>query len=191
MDKLIQALTEILASVGLDAETIDAVVGKLSAIAEDESDEENTVEVAPTTDEPTTDEVPPLPPEPTDEGNGETQSDEPSPDEVEATEEVPPVPTEEVTPVEPTPDVVPPVEEPQPPFDPSPLLSAIEELQKANEGLIARVESLEEALRVAGVLDGENPATQVGDPNPSQTPQNPTNDVFNDVLRELNGNKRR
>lgn len=70
------------------------------------------------------------------------------------------VPTEEGQAVEtpepqPTEEQLPPPAEPQPGFDPTAYDAKIEELQKANEGLISRIESLEDALRKAGVIEGD------------------------------------
>lgn len=80
--------------------------------------------------------------------------------EEETTPEEGQVPTEEGQTVEPpapqpTEEQLPPPTEPQPGFDPTAYDAKIEELQKANEGLISRIESLEDALRKAGVIEGE------------------------------------
>lgn len=87
-------------------------------------------------------------------GTEEAIQDEPQPEEGEippVEETLPPVP-----PVEEVPPEVPPVEEPPVEQPPLPDYDAkIEELKKTNEALLARVDSLEEALRKAGVIEGE------------------------------------
>lgn len=75
-------------------------------------------------------------------------------------EEVPPTPNPEELPPEVPPEVVPPTPEepgpevpPVPPFDPTELLGKIDEMGKSIEGLLARIGSLEDALKGAGVLE--------------------------------------
>ena len=189
MDKLIEALRETLAKLGLDEQLITAALDE--AVAKATSVEEAPAEGNPT-EEPIPEEVPPT--TPTDELT-ETPSEAPSADL--PAEEVAPEgeqvpPTEEVPPTEPT------LPGPAPaPFDPTELIAQVEEvsnanaeLKKANEGLVARVQALEEALKNAGVIDGSSPATEVGDTLPSAAPQNPTDDVLGSVLSEINGHKR-
>lgn len=184
MDKLIEKLIGALSKLGLEESVINGVIAEVTA------PDAPTEEVPPSGD-------PDLPP---------------SDDVVPPTEDVPPteeedgkLPPSDVPPAEetqeaPNPQEVPndvPPAAPVPPFDPTDLINSINELKgqndelaKANEGLIARVNSLEEALKNAGVIDGTNPTTQVGDPLPTAAPQSPTDDVFSSVLSELNGHKR-
>lgn len=190
MDKLIEALVGILANLGLDEASINGVVEQLSAIANEEvAVEENPVEGNPAEEQVEAD-VPPVSPEevPNEDGSEVPPSADLPTDEVQAsTEEVPVPPESEVPPVAPA-----------APFDPTEILGKIDEvanenveLKKANEGLLARVQALEEALKNAGVIDsGSATATQVGDALPSAAPQSPTDDVFGSVLAELNGHKR-
>lgn len=83
-----------------------------------------------------------------------------APEEETTTEEaeVPPEDGQVAEPPAPQPaeEQLPPQPEPQPGFDPTAYDTKIEELQKANEGLISRIESLEDALRKAGVIEGDN-----------------------------------
>lgn len=65
-------------------------------------------------------------------------------------EELPPdVPPSDVPPVEPTPVEVPPA----PSFDPTELIEKVEEQGKTIEGLLARIDSLQDALKGAGILE--------------------------------------
>ena len=189
MDKLLDALRETLAKLGLDESAIDAALQE--AIAKAEGSEENPVEGDPAP-APTEGDVPPTDIPPSDvptEGEGDVApSDEPNPADVVPPEgDVPPVDV----PVEPEPAPA-----PIPPFDPAPLLEqitalqgALDEEKKANEGLSARVQALEEALKKAGVIDGSSPIAEVGDGMPGAAPTNPTEDVFSNVLAEINGKK--
>ena len=150
------------------------------------------------------------PTEPTEEGNPDVQAPaddnppapvaepegEPAPAVEPPVEEVPPVVEEQVPPE------VPPVE--QPPVEEVPpavpgydeiralvdeLTAQLEEQKKANDGLIKRVESLEEALRVSGVLVDENETTPVGDETPKAPANNPDDDPIDGILAQLNGHK--
>lgn len=188
MEKLLNALRETLAQLGLDEQAIDAALEEAMAKASAEEDP------APASDPEVPSQeggVPPTEPEvPVEEVPSEVPSADLPTDEVPPTEGEPVPPEEVVPPVEPE---VPPV----PPFDPTPILEQVNALQgqldeykKANEGLLARVQSLEEALKSAGVISEGNPVNEVGDERPSAAPQSPTDDVFGDVMRELNGGKR-
>ncbi len=188
MEKLIEALRETLAKLGLDEEAINAALEEAMAKAESEENP------APASDPdvPTEDVV--VPPETPSEPAEEGASDVPSADLPPVEDAVPPeaqdVPPEEVVPpADPAPAPA--------PVDPTDLIKQIGDLtgqlaeyKKANDGLMARVQSLEEALKKAGVIDGSEPTTTVGDELPSSAPQNPTDDVFSDVLREMNGGRR-
>ena len=69
------------------------------------------------------------------------------------------------------------------------LTAQLEEQKKANDGLIKRVESLEEALRVSGVLVDENETTPVGDETPKAPANNPDDDPIDGILAQLNSHK--
>jgi hypothetical protein len=191
MEKLIESMRKTLAELGLDEETINAAIEKIVADAQSEENPQPSGDPVPPTEP--TDElpVPPVPPE--EEVPGEGPSPDPSAVDAQVESEGDPIPPQEVPPVEePTPAPA-----PVPPFDPTELIAKVEEvtqaneeLKKANEGLLQRVASLEEALKKAGVIDGSSLAQSVGDENPAAAPQNPTSDVFSDTLRELNGGKR-
>lgn len=146
------------------------------------------------------------PTEPTEEGNPdepkpeddapaapvEEPEGEPAPVEEPPVEEVPPVVEEQVPPE------VPPVEEPPVApeaasapvgYDDSELRAQLEEQKAANAGLLKRVESLEEALRVSGILVDEKDTEPVGDETPKAPANNPDDDPMDDVLRQINGHK--
>lgn len=188
MEKLLNALRETLAKLGLDESAIDAALKEAVAMAESTEEDQQSGDPA---SEPTEVEVPPTE-APVEEGKEEegevAPSSEPETVEVPPTEEVPPVaPEGEVPPAEPV----------APAFDPTDLIGMVTDLQgkldeqlKANQGLVARIDALEEALKAAKVIDDGNPVTEIGDPNPSAAPQNPTSDVLGDVMAKLNGNKR-
>ncbi len=191
MEKLLNALRETLAQLGLDETAIEAALQE--AVKKAEGTEEDPQSGDPA-EKPTEGDVPPtdvLPPE----GSGEV-----------VPSDVPPSADPTTVETQPTEgDPVPPVEETVPPTDPVPpapvadpellgqiaeLSSKLDEQIKANQGLQARIDALEEGLKKAGVIEEGNSVTEVGDPNPAATPQNPTNDVLGDVLSKLNGNKR-
>lgn len=187
MDKVIEALRGILASLGLDDVAIESVVQQLSALAIQEAGTEENPENGNPVEEQVPADVPLVPPtDVVDEGGSDV------PPNTELPPEENPAPVEEIQQVPPTSDV-PPV----PPFDPTELIARLdevvnvnEELKKANEGLLARVQALEEALKTAGVIEGNNTVTEVGDSYPTAAPQSPTDDVLGSVLSELNGHKR-
>jgi len=191
MDKLIDALRETLSKLGLDEEKIEAAIQEAVAKASAEGDPNPSGDPVPP--EPNSDPVPPVDPVDGKEGEGgEPTSDSSNPDDVPPAEGDPVPPAEDSTPpVEP--DVVPVAGQsvPEvPPFDPAPLLAEIDELKKANKGLLARVDSLTEALKTAGVIDDSNPVAEVGDPLPAAAPSSPTDDVMSSVLNKLNGNQK-
>ena len=188
MEKLLNALRETLAQLGLDEQAINAALEEAVAKA---TTEDNPSEGDPALP-PAEGDVPPLTPEvPVD----EVPSDVPPSADL-PTDDVPPAEGDVVPPEEVVPPVAP-AEPAVPPFDPTPILEQmtslqgeLEEYKKANEGLLARVQSLEEALKNAGVISEGNPVNEVGDVLPSAAPQSPTDDVFGDVMREINGGKR-
>lgn len=96
-------------------------------------------------------------------------------------------------------------DEPQPPLAPegeqaptdnTPLAipdekdAKIDELQKANEGLVKRIDALEDALRKGGILHDEKPtddATSYGVDDPTHISDNRDDDeLFDNVLAEIN-----
>jgi len=205
-EKLAKKLKKILAKAGLDEEKIDEVVDEVESATSEEDipDDVNHVdEGAPTpsdepVEEPSDEEVPP-----------KEQPVEEPPVEEPPVEEVPPV---EVPPVPAQPgdgsiesvvndfvNGVAPQEEPQPEVPPEvapivppqadpqvqDLLARVEELSKANEGLLTRIASLEDALRQAGIIDGTQ---ELGDERPT-LPENANNgqgNILNDILKQIN-----
>ena len=63
--------------------------------------------------------------------------------------------------------------------------SELEEQKKANEGLAARISSLEEALKSAGVIEG-GASTEVGRETPVVPNPSAVDTTMDDVLREIN-----
>lgn len=115
--------------------------------------------------------------------------DEPAPLEPVVQEE--PKPEEgEVLPVEdePVQEELPqqePVEEPQPAIDFQKYDDKIDELQKTNEALLARIASLEEALKASGIIEGSKP-TPFGVDNPSAPANDATDDGLDAFLARVN-----
>lgn len=98
----------------------------------------------------------------------------------------------EVTPEEPTPAPIPeepPVEEPapQPQVDFAEYETKLDEQNKTIEALLARVESLEEALKGAGVLEGE--VKPVGYHKPEAPDKDPIGDGLDDFFSRVNRRK--
>lgn len=123
--------------------------------------------------------------------------------------EVQPTPEGEEGEPKENPEVAPPVEEPSapveqpaeelPPEEPLPeadpladlkgqyddLNGKYEESQKTIEALLARVDSLEEALRASGVIEGEKPVTY-GVDKPTAPANDPIDDGLDDFFRKAN-----
>lgn len=203
----IEKLKETLSANGVDEKTIAKVIEDLAEEDEEEPkdetlDEGKTEEELPPSenDEPKEDDA-----TPSDDEDGAEKEEGDAPQD----EDVPPVPVEDVPPAESQEDVVveeplpqeqpveemPPVEEvaPQPvvpQVDPD-LLSKLEEQASTIEGLLARVDSLESALKQAGVLDASD-GEEVGIDNPRvpDTSSNGAIDDFDEALAYLNGRKR-
>ena len=98
----------------------------------------------------------------------------------------------EVTPEETTPAPIPetqPVEEttPQPQVDFADYENKLEEQNKTIEALLARVESLEEALKGAGVLEGQ--VSPVGYHKPEARDKEPIGDGLDDFFSRVNRRK--
>ena len=200
----LEKLKKVLAENGLSEEEIAKIIAELE---NNESDNENdgNDDGKPEEDEPTStdddsNEEDDLPPASKENGNGEGEipqsENEPSPAEVPPlppegnvpqNEELPPVPPTDVPPVdEPT---VPPQDPtvPQAPTGPDPeLLGKIEEQAKTIDGLLARIESLEEALKKSGILDGNTEEVGTDKPNVPDSASAQVNDEFDDVLGEIN-----
>ena len=105
-------------------------------------------------------------------------------------EEVPPeVPPVEQPPVEDVPPAVPGYDDSELRGQVNDLIAQLEEQKAANDGLIKRVESLEEALRVSGILVDEGETTPVGDETPRAPANNPEDDPIDGILAQLNGHK--
>lgn len=197
----IEKLKETLLANGVDEETADKVIADLEKPDDEEPkvDEEGKAE----------EELPPSTGD--DKGDDESESDDEDgkdseegelpPDEV-----VPPVQEEELPPEEVAPEVppveqplpeelppeLPPVEDPLPPapeFDPTELLGKVDEQKATIEGLLSRIDSLEDALKKAGILDASD-GEEVGLDNPNVPPTNPgAIDEYDDALAILNGKK--
>lgn len=164
----IEKLKETLKANGVDDETIAKVITDLEKKPEEgEKPDENEKPKDesqgggdPENGDPTPnpDEVPPVEEQPSENnvGNPSEQGELPpdgevpplSPNQGELPPDVPPSEVPPTTPEEPGPEV-PPV----PPFDPTELLGKIDEMGKSIEGLLARIGSLEDALKGAGVLE--------------------------------------
>lgn len=190
----IEKLKETLSANGVDDETIAKVIADLEKTDDEDEkpNEDNKEDGTSENDEPPandTDEVDDddLPPGSNDGAPIEEGAIPPDAD-------LPPVPpTEDVPPVEEPP--VPPQEEvppaPVPPaFNPDELIAKYEELKAANDGLLARVDSLEQALKDVGVLD-KSDADEVGvdDQRIPPSGSNGAVDAFDDALDVLNNRK--
>ena len=185
-ERLAKKLAKLLVKVGLNedkaAEIVDEVAVELA--------EEGTPGGDPVP--PEGDPIPPTPPE-------EEPSGDPIPQEEPDQEPEPqgdPVPPDEgaippeVPPQEVPPQEVPPELPPIPQADPTEieaLKAELEEQKKANEGLLARVDSLEKALKAAGILEGTPESVGV-EPNPT-LPDAPNGQgaILDEVLKQING----
>ena len=191
IEKLIAVLTEL----GVEEEKIDAAV---SALTEEEApvDPEGKSEEEITSSEtPSEEEVASGEPEEV----VEEVEVEPSQEEVPADAESVPLPPEEPQPMPPVEEVpveeeapveegvVPGLEEPQGVSleEFIQVKTELEEQKKANEGLSARISSLEEALKSAGVIDGSVDSS-VGFDDPTAPGRNVVDTTMDDVLREIN-----
>ena len=196
----IEKLKETLIANGIDEETIVKILADLEKEPEEKKEGEE-----PQAEGKTEEEVPPANPE---EGKKE---EKPEGDVVEETVvkeegalppegEVPPPPTEEeVPPTDVPPTDVPPEGEvpPAPPIDIEGLVAKfdeqkgiIEEQAKTIEGLGARIQSLEDALSSAGVLEkGEGEDVGIHNSNVTPSGSNGAVNEMTSVLAKLNGNK--
>lgn len=195
-EKLAKKLKKILAKAGLEEDKIGEIVDEVEeelaeeAVPEEGNPEENPVPPSEEEGAPAPEEAPvPVEEEPA-----------PAPEEAPVPEEVPPTdgsidaalnelaaqegaaaPQAEVPPA--------PVEAPLPAVDPAEFGKLVSDLGEANktiEALKARVDSLTEALKGAGVITSES---RVGDETPRITPNANANqeDAFDDILDVING----
>ena len=217
----LKKLEEILAAKGIPEEKIDEIVAELKSDEKEDEEEKGEEESKGSEDGKAEEELPPstedapseeddLPPGSHD-GTPSEQSVAPQDDaDIPPSEELPPVdeppvpPTDELPP-DPSAEEVPPSDvspiedaQPEPPapsVDPSvldDLLGKLEESNKTIEGLLARVDSLEQALKSAGVLDESETVDPVGDDNPRNLENGSigASDDFDDALSALNGKRR-
>lgn len=116
--------------------------------------------------------------------------------EADKVEEMPkPEEGEEVLPEEAPAEAVPlpeePAEEPQeiveePQFDYEGMKAELEEYKKTVDALLARTESLEEALRAGGVIEGDKPEKGYGVDKPSAPAKDPVGDGLDEFFRQAN-----
>lgn len=184
----LEKLRAILTELGVEPEKIELII---KAMSEDEAPVEEGKGEEPTTPEEeqvAVEEDAPNPPveEAPVEGEGEvvpTQEDVPAdPESVPpalAEEQVPPV--EEVPAVPPTPELPPMVSLEE--FNQ--VKSELEETKKALDGVVAKCDSLVEALQGAGVISGAA-AVSVGHDQPSVPSSIRSNDTMDSVLAEIN-----
>lgn len=185
-ERLAKKLAKLLVKAGLDEDKVDDIVGQV----EEELAEEGTqggdpvppegdpIPPTPTQEEPSGD---PIPQEEPDQ-EPEPQGDPVPPDEGAIPPEVPP---QEVPPQE-VPPELPPISQADP-TEIEALKAELEEQKKANEGLLARVDSLEKALKAAGILEGTPESVGV-EPNPT-LPDAPNGQgaILDEVLKQING----
>lgn len=197
-EKLAKKLKKILAKAGLDEEKINSIVDAVEeAVTEEEAPEDvdpeeaeaevseeevveepdQVVEEAPVEEEAPNEEVLPPQEEVAQENDGSIEA---ALNELAAQEGV--APNEAQVPG-------PEAEAPLPTIDPSEVQKLQNDLAEANktiEGLVARIDSLEEALKGAGVITSNS---KLGDENPRLTPNASANqeDAFDDILNVING----
>lgn len=164
-----------------DEEGMDFLKDLKEEVNEEEQPKEN--------DPPVEEENPPLPQEePQEENpvassddNGEEKGDEvPPAQEEEPQEELPPQEEQPQPPVEPKP------EDAQPQEDNVDYKAKYEELQKAVDGMSARFDSLEEALRSAGIMAQPKQENPVGLTNQEPSAGGNFEESGEDILKALN-----
>ena len=113
----------------------------------------------------------------------------------EESQEEPKEKPEAVLPDEAQPEAVPlpeePAEEPQeiveePQFDYEGMKAELDEYKKTVDALLARTESLEEALRAGGVIEGDKPEKGYGVDKPSAPAKDPVGDGLDEFFRQAN-----
>lgn len=166
-----------------DEEGMDFLKDLKEEVVEEEQPKEN--------DPPVEEENPPLPQEePQEENpvassddNGEEKGDEVPPvQEEEPKEELPPQEEQPQPPVEPKPEDA----QPQPQEDNVDYKAKYEELQKAVDGMSARFDSLEEALRSAGIMAQPKQENPVGLTNQEPSAGGNFEESGEDILKALN-----
>lgn len=165
-EKLKEKLKKIFADKGIDEEISKEVLDELDKGEEEPTPEE---EVQPEVTEETTVEA----------ESQEEPKEEPEavlPDEAQA--EAVPLPEE---PAEEPQEIV---EEPQ--FDYEGMKAELDEYKKTVDALLARTESLEEALRAGGVIEGEKPEKGYGVDKPSAPAKDPVGDGLDEFFRQAN-----
>lgn len=115
--------------------------------------------------------------------------------EADKVEEMPKEEPDEALPEEAPAEAVPlpeePAEEPQeiveePQFDYEGMKADLDEYKKTVDALLARIESLEEALRAGGVIEGEKPEKGYGVDKPSAPAKDPVGDGLDEFFRQAN-----
>lgn len=202
-ERLEKKLTKILAKAGLNEEEIGKIVEEVEgAVSEETNEEEGNPEETPLppSEELSEGEVPnpeegaapieeaPIPPQAEEEPAPQPEEVPPGDGNIEealkqlAAQEEGAIPPEAGVPPTPPEPLVPQVD----PALVQELQSALGEANKTIEALTARIDSLEEALKGAGVITG---SSQLGDETPRITPNANAdqNDAFDDVLNVING----
>lgn len=166
-EKLKEKLKKIFAEKGIDEGTTEEVLVELDREEEEPKPEEQ--EPAPIQEENAVeaDKVEEMPKE---------EPDEALPEEAPA--EAVPLPEE---PAEEPQEIV---EEPQ--FDYEGMKAELDEYKKTVDALLARTESLEEALRAGGVIEGEKPEKGYGVDKPSAPAKDPVGDGLDEFFRQAN-----
>ena len=111
----------------------------------------------------------------------------------EESQEEPKEKPEAVLPDEAQPEAVPLPEEPaqgeiveEPQFDYEGMKAELDEYKKTVDALLARTESLEEALRAGGVIEGDKPEKGYGVDKPSAPAKDPVGDGLDEFFRQAN-----
>lgn len=210
-EKTLKKIKKLLAKEGVEEDKIDSIVAEIEATEEGDENLPLGDEGIPT---PEGEEGNPIPPEVASDEGDEVVVEEGAGEVPPSADAVPPeIPSDAIPPIEEEPQIpvdgsieqavgdligdqpqeavpqelapeVPPV----PQIDPQQfqdLVSQLEELQKANEGLLARIGSLEEALTNAGVIEGGSQSA-LGDERPNLNEGNKADNTLDQVLRELN-----
>ena len=168
-EKLKEKLRKIFAEKGIDEGTAEEVLVELD---EGEETEPQEVDPAPIPEEPTEEVADQDTPKP-EEGEEALPEEEPAPESVPLPEEAP-------------------VEEPQEPIveqsnsDYETLKSELGEYKKTVDAMLARIESLEEALRAGGVIESGNSDYAYGVDKASAPAKNPTDAGLDSLLRRIN-----
>ena len=170
LEKLKEKLKKIFAEKGIDEGTTEEVLVELDKEEEEPKPEEQ--EPAPIQEE-TTEEVAVEDMPKPEEGEVALPEEEPAPEAVPVPEEAP---AEE--PQEPI------VEQPQ--FDYEGMKAELDEYKKTVDALLARTESLEEALRKGGVIEGDKPEKGYGVDKPSAPAKDPVGDGLDEFFRNAN-----